>query len=342
MASAWLIKRALAPWAEPHACQDALARSRARFLGHGEAAGWCQATASPHLAATHSCSRQPTPTLSIPHPLLRQGPWSLSGTGPPPASASSIRRRGHVVLPDHAVLPGPRSPPWAAQKPLCRKCPFKSRGICASYRGPGTWSSLIQQVLSYRDRLLMLSGKNNQKHLSLAQQTRPPPSSPPTQPPGQPWRLPKQQIGSCPFQLNLPCGSPGLHAQTLRAPGGLASARLSLSRCPSSPLPLAHTPAQPVGLLPPSLTPLRTLPPAPPAAPFPASSSCRPPARPKDPFQHPPLGRSWPLGRVPGFWLLLRAPAEGIYAAFRPGVPGAWAGIWFSAVQRNFCNNGIF
>lgn len=291
----------------------------------------------------------PTPAPGSPRPpSASPTPCSARARG---ASAGQARLRPQLHLsegvatwssPGLAVLPRPRSPPWAAQKPLCRKCPFKSRGICASCRRPGTWSSLIQQVLSYRDRLLMLSGKNNQKHLSLAQQTRPPSSSPPTQPPGQPWRLPKQQIGSCPFQLNLPCGSPGLHAQTLRAPGGLASARLSLSRCPSSPLPLAHTPAQPVGLLPPSLTPLRTLPPAPPAAPFPASSSCRPPARPKDPFQHPPLGRSWPLGRVPGFWLLLRAPAEGTYAAFRPGVPGAWAGIWFSAVQRNFCNNGIF
>ncbi|XP_023388534.1 uncharacterized protein LOC111742270 [Pteropus vampyrus] len=131
-------------------------------------------------------------------------------------SASSIGQRGHAFLPE------------PAQKLLCHKCPFTSRGICVSCRERGTWSSPIQQVLSSSDRLLTLSRKNNQKHLSLAQQTQSPPSSPPTPQPGQPRWLPKQQIGFCPFQLNLSCGFPGLQAQTLRAPGGLASAQLIL------------------------------------------------------------------------------------------------------------------
>lgn len=68
LARAWLIKRALAPQAEPRSCQDVLARSRTRFLGRGEAPGWWQASACSHGPPPHSCSEGPAPFRAPPAP----------------------------------------------------------------------------------------------------------------------------------------------------------------------------------------------------------------------------------------------------------------------------------
>lgn len=70
LASGWLIKRALAPWAEPHSCQHILARSRPNSLAMERQL----ASARPQSPPTWP---PPTPALnSVHHPLGLPQPFT--------------------------------------------------------------------------------------------------------------------------------------------------------------------------------------------------------------------------------------------------------------------------